>query len=385
MADDTAEFDDESEGDAPPVAEEIPEPRANPDLIGHEAAEATLLEAHAAGKLPHALIIGGPRGIGKATLAFRLARFLLAGGGDGKRGDDGGLFGAPARPSSLALAPDNAVFRRVAAGGHADLLTVERTQDPRKKDRVRSEIVVDDTRGVASFLRLTPAEGGWRIVIVDSADEMNRNAANALLKILEEPPRRSLLLLVSHAPGRLLPTIRSRCRSLVLKPLPAAKIARLIARYRPDVGAADAAALAPLCEGSIGRALDLAASGGLDLYRGLLKLLHALPDLDAQALHSFADRLARADAEDAYRTVSELILQFLARMIGQAARGREATAEIVPGEGQEMRRLASRRGLDQWVEVWEKIARLFAQADGLNLDRKQVVLGAFFALEDAAR
>jgi DNA polymerase-3 subunit delta' len=393
MSDDDFPERDEDEADAAGDAPaEVPEPRANPELFGHEAAEAGLLEAYNAGKLPHSLIIGGPRGVGKATLAFRLARFLMAQGGETA---PAGLFGGPEAARSLALAPEHPVFRRVAAGGHADLITIERGRDPRKKDRLRGEIVVEDTRGVANFLRLTPAEGGWRIVVVDSADDMNRNAANALLKILEEPPRRSLLILVSHAPGRLLPTIRSRCRKLSLKPLPESEVVRLIARYRPDVPDTDARALALLAEGSIGRALDLAASGGLDLYRSLLKLMQALPDIDGPTLHSFADRLARAGAEDTYRTVTELLSQFLTRMISRAARtggagggagaGEGGWTDIVPGEGQGMGRLVQRRGLDQWVEVWEKVMRLFAQADGLNLDRKQVVLGAFFALEGVAR
>src|SRR5712691_11401764 len=182
-------------------AVEVLAPRANPHLRGHEAAERELRRLTEAGRLPHAILLCGPRGIGKATLAFRLARFLLARSGDGFGDGDGGL----------AIDPEQSVFHRVASGGHADLLTVERTYDPRRR-RLRSEILVEDTREIAGFFRLTAAEEGWRIVIVDGAEEMNRNAANALLKILEEPPRRALLLLVSHSPGRLLPTIRSRCR-----------------------------------------------------------------------------------------------------------------------------------------------------------------------------
>ena len=170
-------------------------PRENPDLLGHTGAERELRRLAEAGRLPHAILLSGPRGIGKATLAFRFARFLFA---IGTAGDDG-----------LAVDPESGVFRRVASGGHADLLTVERTYDPRRR-RLRSDILVEDTRAIAGFFRLTSAEEGWRIVIVDGAEEMNRNAANALLKILEEPPRRGLLLLVSHSPGRLLPTVRSR-------------------------------------------------------------------------------------------------------------------------------------------------------------------------------
>ncbi|MBC7801304.1 MAG: AAA family ATPase, partial [Gemmatimonadaceae bacterium] len=167
------------------------EPRANPLLLGHAAAEAAMDDAIRARRVHHAWLLTGLEGIGKATCAYRFARRLLAGTG-------------------AAHDPDSPLFRRVAAGTHADLLTIERAWDDKRK-RKRSEIVVDSARGAAEFLRLTPAEGGWRIVVVDGAEHLNRNAANALLKILEEPPARAVLLLVCAAPGRLLPTIRSRC------------------------------------------------------------------------------------------------------------------------------------------------------------------------------
>jgi DNA polymerase III subunit delta' len=370
MAEDEDQEIEEEEGSAGgPV--EAPAPRENPVLLGHEAAEAALLRAYCSGRLPHAWLLTGPRGIGKATLAFRFARFLFAQGG--------GLFGGP--PTSLALAPEQPVFRRVAAGGHADLLVVERSLDPRRK-KLRSEIVVDDTRAIAGFLRLTPAEGHWRVVILDGADIMNRNAANALLKVLEEPPQRAALLLVSDNPGRLLPTIRSRCRILALKPLPQAVVLEALQRYRPDLPDGDRALLAQLAEGSIGRALELAAAGGIGLYRSLVRLLDGLPEIDGVALHALADRLQRGEGEEGFRLLAELLPGWLARMVALAAGGAPAG---LPEETQAMARLAARRDLDQWVEVWEKLTHLFAQADSVNLDRKQVVLNAFFALEEAAR
>jgi DNA polymerase-3 subunit delta' len=374
MSDDEEFEQDEQEESGAGEAVDVPGPRGNPLLFGHEAAEAALLGAYRSGRLPHAWLLSGRRGIGKATLAFRFARFLLA------EGQGGGLFASP--PSTLAVAPEHPIFRRVGSGGHADLLVVERGIDPRRK-KLRSEIVAEDTRSIAAFLRLTPAEGRWRVVIVDGADMMNRNAANALLKILEEPPERAVLLLASDNPGRLLPTIRSRCRLLALKPLVERLVLDALERYRPDLAAGDREALASLAEGSIGRALELAAAGGLGLYRGLVKLLERLPELDGAALHDFADRVQRGEGEDAFRLLAELLPGWLARMVALAAGGPGIAA--LPGEVQTMRRLAARRGLDQWVEVWEKLTHLFAQADGVNLDRKQVVLNAFFALEDAAR
>jgi DNA polymerase-3 subunit delta' len=363
---------EERGGERPPV----PQPRENPLLLGHEAAEQALLGAYASGRLPHAWLLSGPRGIGKATLAFRFARFLFAEGAA-----RGGLFAAP--PAALAVPPDHPIFRRVASGGIADLLVVERGVDPRRK-RQRSEIVVDDTRSIAGFMRLTPSEGEWRVVILDGADFMNRNAANALLKILEEPPERAILLLTSDNPGRLLPTIRSRCRLLALKPLSDSIVAEALARYRPDLSAADRSVLVQLSEGSIGRALELGAAGGLAIYRKLLDLLDGLPDLDGVALHAFADRLARNDGEESFRMVGELLPAWLARMVALSA-GEAKAGAVLPTEAATMRRLGARRSLDQWIEVREKVAHLFALADGVNLDRKQVVLNAFFALEGAAR
>jgi DNA polymerase-3 subunit delta' len=337
-----------------------PEPRANPELIGHEAAEAMLRQLVEGRRLPHALLLSGPRGIGKATLAFRLARFVLSGAGEGSAVD---MFGAPVEPG-LAVSPENGAFRRVAAGGHADLLTVERGFDPSRK-RLRSEIVVDDIREIGAFLHLTAAEGGWRVVIVDGADAMNRNAANALLKILEEPPRHALLLLVAHSAGRLLPTIRSRCRQIKLSPLPPAKVRALLDRYCLGLDDAEAATIADLAEGSIGRALELAGSAGVELHRSIMVMLAARPALDLAALHGFADRLARRDAEDSYRAVEELLRQLLARRAVTAARAGHA------GEAA------------RWAKVRDTIGEDFARADGLNLDRKQTIMSAFFAIERA--
>ncbi len=359
-----------------------PAPRANPHLVGHESAERELERLYRLGRLPHAILLGGPRGIGKATLAFRFARFLLSQGKqDGGAGAD--FFSGPGE-TGLAVDPESGVFRRIAASGHADLLTVERAWDQRRR-RLRGEIVVEDTRAIAEFFRLTAAEEGWRVVIVDGAEEMNRNAANAVLKILEEPPARALLLLVSHSPGRLLPTIRSRCRRLMLAPPSAPIAAELIRHFRPQLDEVEAAALAALCAGSIGRALELADSGGLALYRSVLDLLSQAPAIDIARLHGFADRLARVDAEDAYRASAELLSQFLSRLTARAARGALDGNEIVTGERPVMQRLAARADPARWAGLRSEIERSFVAADELNLDRKQTVLGAFFAIAEMSR
>jgi DNA polymerase-3 subunit delta' len=329
-----------------------------------------------AGRLPHAILLSGPRGIGKATLAFRLAHFLLA----KSAGPRDGIF----EESGLAVDPQSGVFHRVASGGHADLLTVERAYDPRRR-RLRNEIVVEDAREIAGFFRLTAAEEGWRIVIVDGADEMNRIAANALLKILEEPPRRALLLLVSHSPGRLLPTIRSRCRRMPLAELSRPIVKQLLERYRPGLPEPEVEALTELSEGSIGRAIDLADAGGLALYRSLLGMLSHMPGADIGELHAFADKFSRADAEEAYRTVQELLSTFLARMATRAARGELQTGDSVVGENPTIQRLSGRADPARWAQLRQEIEQAFAATDQLNLDRKQALLGAFFAIEGLTR
>ncbi|MDH3241778.1 MAG: DNA polymerase III subunit delta' [Alphaproteobacteria bacterium] len=362
-----------------------PEPRANPILLGHERAEATLAEAARSGRLHHAWLVTGPRGIGKATLAHRFARWLLAGRAEETTQD--ALF-ADAAPAGdgLWLDPNDPLFHRIATGGHADLMVAQREYDERAK-RLRSEIVAADVRKVSGFLSLTAGEGGWRVVIVDGAEDMNRHAANALLKTLEEPPSRTVLLLVSHAPGRLLPTIHSRCRKLPLKALDQATVESLLGVYRPELAPDETAQLAALGEGSIGRALELADAGGLALYGELIALIAPLPQLDTVRLHGLAEALARARPEpgtrDPFEVAAGLLGWWLARLIRARAVGR-LPPELVAGEGEVMARLAAAGNLDQWVEVWEKINRLFARASSVNLDRKQVLLNAFFALARVA-
>lgn len=363
---------------------ESPPPRANPRLAGHEAAEDALARAFASGRLPHAWLVCGPRGVGKATLAYRFARHVLAGGGRAAQGDGEGAGDGEGK-GALYLDPAHPVFRRVAASGHADLLTVERTADPRRKTgAVRSQIVVDDARRVRNFFALTAAEGGWRVAVIDAADEMNRNAANAVLKIVEEPPPRGLLLLVAHVPGRVPATLRSRCRRIVLAPLPAGRVDALLAAARPDIGAEDRALLAALSDGAPGAALELADHGGLEIYREAVGLIAAAPGIDVAAAHAFADKLARRGAESSFRLAMRLTARWIARLATAGARGR-APETALPGEEAAARRLLEAAPPARWAELWEKVRELALGADLVNLDRKQVVLGALLALDSAAR
>jgi DNA polymerase III subunit delta' len=325
----------------------VPEPRANPKLLGHEAAEAMLAEAMRSARMHHAWLITGAEGIGKATLAFRFARQLFAGPADG---------------GSLAVDAKSPVFRRVASGAHADLLTVERAWDDKRK-RHRTEIVVDDVRRVTDFLRRTPAEGGWRVVVVDGAEELNRNAANALLKVLEEPPSRAVLLLTCAAPGRLLPTIRSRCRRLRLSPLPDPAMETLLAGYLPELEADARARLVTLAEGSPGRALLLAAEEGLALSELVDQVLGALPTLPASRAHALADTLSRG--EGSFSTFMDLLRAAIS----------SALRDVLHGRGDpEQERLVSLLSLDAWGETWHALTRLQDETERFSLDKRQAIV-----------
>ena len=353
-------------------------PRNNPLFFGHELAEKALHDAAHSSRMAHAWLITGPRGIGKATLAYRFARHLLA----GTPKASAGLFGdEPA--ADLSLDPEHPVFRRVSSGGHSDLFVVERSvnQDTKK---LRTEIAVADVRAATDFLRRTAGEGGWRVVIVDTADELNRPAANAILKILEEPPPATAFLLVSHAPGRLLPTIRSRCRTLTLQPLPQDQVFELLQRYRPELPEADAAALSGLAGGSVGDAMAYADAGGLELYREMVGLMTGIAELDIAKVHALGDRLSRANNVEAFHTFAHLLEDWLSRLVRNAARNVQ-TPEIVPGEQNAIASMTSHASLAQILEVWEKVSRLFLQADRANLDRKQVLISVFLALQATAQ
>jgi DNA polymerase III subunit delta' len=324
-----------------------PEPRANPLLLGHETAEATVLEAMRSGRMHHAWLITGPDGVGKATFAYRFARRLLA--------------GMPS-DNSLGLDPQHPTFRRVAAGAHADLHVVELAVNERT-GRMRTQIAVDDVRRISDFMHLTPAEGGWRVTIIDGAEETNQSSANALLKILEEPPRRAILLLTCAAPGRLPATIRSRCRRLRLDPLAPEAMERLLERYLPEQGADERSRLVTMAEGSPGRALLLAREEGLAIASLVEEVLAELPGLKPARAYAVADKVVRGDT--AFSNFMDLLRAGIASAVRDEVRGRADP---------EQSRLVALRPLDAWGDVWHALTRLQDETERFNLDKRHAVV-----------
>ena len=335
-----------------------PHPREQAALLGHGEAEAAFLDAIEAGRLHHAWLIGGPEGIGKATLAYRAARFLLA-----RNHRDPGP-----RPASLAVPPEARAFRQVAAQSHPNLAVLRRAAATDKK-AAASVISVDSVRRALQLFAATAADEGYRICIVDAADDLNASSANALLKLVEEPPPRSLFLIVSHAPQRLLPTIRSRCRRLALRPLPEPEIRAAVASLGPPWSGADEALLAraaALSEGSVRRTLEMMDEGRIRLVGDVTRALDALPRLDLKAVLALAESLTRKDAEAAYRLVLDTVERWIHARV--SARAGEGPARLAP-----------------LVEVCDKAARRAREVDAYNLDRRPLVVQLFEDLAQAVR
>lgn len=371
--------------DAAPLAEPdcldgAPHPRDAARLFGHQAAEAAFLQAFGAGRLHHAWLICGPRGIGKATLAWRLARFLLAAPADGQ---EASLFGAPPVPDSLDVAADHPVARRLRARSEPRLFHVTRSRNE-KTGRLRDQIVAEDVRGLAGFFALKAADGGRRVVLVDAADDMNIHAANALLKMLEEPPAQTTLLLLSHQPGRLLPTIRSRCRALPLSPLGAEDLAAALQQAGFDPGA-EAAALSELSQGSVGAAIRLLGLDGVALYAEVVALMKSLPGLDRARALKLANMASARGAEARRDLLFDLIELFLARMARAGARG-APPPEAVAGEAAVIARLSQNDAQARaWADCARKTADRSRHGRAVNLDPATLVLDTVFELQRTAQ
>jgi DNA polymerase-3 subunit delta' len=313
---------------------EAPHPRETFSFVGHEAEEQALAEALRGGRMHHAWMLTGAKGLGKATLAYRFARAALGAKRIG--------------PRPLDVDPEDLVARRVAALSHPDLFVLRRGLNERGKPR--REITVDDARELGAFFSLAPSEGGMRVAIIDAVDDLNRNAANAILKTLEEPPARSVLLLVCHAPGAILPTIRSRCRRLALRPLSNERMAEALSEKDEQIIA--------LAKGRPGRAIALKAQG-----------------LDSTL------RLDRAQAQVARGEAGPLLNALYDKLSGEPFERLAAVLELA----EEWTHSAGvEQGGEHWAEAWSQLETLRSEAEGLDMDPRHALARAVGVLERAA-
>lgn len=373
FVDEDSFFEEEGANASAPTSSLAP-PRENGEVLGHDIIEQSLLSLYNNDKLPHALIFAGPMGVGKTTMAFRVARFLLKHGSADSNQDS--LFGdAPAPPTNMHVPADDPVSHKVASGGHPDLRTIERPMDERKGTR-KNSVDVETARTIAPFLRMSASEGGWRIVIVDEADTMNYFAQNAILKILEEPPPKALLILICNRLGTMLPTIRSRCRTFNFAPLDKPTITSLLKRAVPSATSGEIALLTELSDGSMGRAMALQEEGGVNTLNSILDFMGGWPNWDWPKIHPWADNLSRDDK--GYKSFAALLEWTASEILRAKAAPNRPLPEILRIEAVE--RLQNHYSLEQMIDICEKLKTHFITIDNSNLDKRQGVLGAFAIL-----
>ncbi|PRY94709.1 DNA polymerase-3 subunit delta' [Hasllibacter halocynthiae] len=349
------------EVEGPPESDRLPgapHPREAPRVVGHGAAEAQFRAAARSGRLHHAWLLTGPRGIGKATLAHRLAAWLRAGMPEGD------------------VPEDHPALRRARAGGEGGIHVIRRGTNA-TGSALAQQIRVDEVRAAAPFLGLSAPDGGWRALIVDAADEMNVQAQNALLKTLEEPPARTVIFLVAHAPSRLLPTIRSRCRVLRLAPLAPGETSEAMAL----AGAEADPALGELSGGSVGEAIRLVAEGGPAFYADLVGLVGKAPGMPRPAAIKLAESCAGPRNAGRLDVGIDLIDRMLARLARQAATG-EAAPEAAPGEAAAFARHAGRPR--RWADLHAELVPRLRHGRAVNLDPAGLILEALLSIDAAA-
>ncbi len=364
--------------EVPPPSDQmhgVPHPREASDIFGQSAAEAEFLEAFNSRRLHHGWLLCGPKGIGKSTLAWRIARFLLA----TPIAEHNSVFpDAETKCDSLFVPSDHPVATRISARSEPALFSIIRTYNE-KTGRLRDQIVVDDVRQLSHFLTMSVADGGRRVVIVDSVDDMNTNAANALLKMLEEPPARTTLLLITHQPARLLPTIRSRVRELRLMPLSSDNMHHAFSQTGLEI--TETPALAELAGGSVGEAIQIANGDGVQMYALLLSIFSNEHGYDRQRALKLAESVGGRGAENRLTLLFNLINLFMSRVARTGAIGHPPAVAITPEEASILRRLAPNKNKSQqWASAAQEILERTSHGRAVNLDPVALVLDTVFKL-----
>ena len=384
LFDDDYHYDDDASSDddddhAQLANDQLKDANAMPFCVGHESQERLFLDLYNKDAMPHALIFSGLEGIGKTTMAFRLARFLLKTGKKDRTQDS--LFGGDdvaGEAISLFVDENDPVFARIRSGGHADLLHIARHFDT-TKGKLDKALKVEALRKIEPFLRRTSSEGGWRIVIIEDADTMNRNAQNAILKILEEPPSNVLIMLIAHRPGRLIPTILSRARVIPFETLSSQNMQDLLARQNIHLGPNDMQALTDLSEGSIGHALQYAEEGGVDMLRQILEYFET-SNIDWVKIHGLSGTLSSTAQDKEYRMFAMLLQWIFKRFVFMRARGMDDLPAYLNRDG--LRNIFENYPLNKLIEISDNLQNHFERVDFSSLDRRDAVRGAFLVINE---
>ncbi len=346
------------------------QPRENPAVYGFEEMEQRMIAGWQSGKLPHAMLLTGPKGIGKATFAYRLACFILAGGA----GNDA-LFG----PQELSLDEEHPVFKRVTAGSHGNLFVLTP-----EHGSATQQIKVEQIRSLNESLALTVGDGDWRVIIIDSADEMNLNAANALLKNLEEPPEKTLFLLISHNSGKLLPTIESRCRKWRMKPHDITVFNKIVHSIIPDIEEITLQKLHLLSDGSPGFACELYEANTIELYQQLTGLMAQLPTISQTSLVSLVGQLRDKKQINLWQHFLHCLDLFFQRTHRQSFGGHDDDT-LCEEERAAQQVLFALHPPERLLSLHRQSLAWLSRGDALNNDRQQLMTSVLHALNNQVR
>ena len=365
--------------------EGYPHPKMTEQLFGHQFAEQEFISCFQSNKLHHGWLITGEKGIGKATFAWQMAKFLLTQPIPVR--EPNGLLGNSDENYKNELDENlkKAMIAKILAESEPRLVVVRKSFDEKRRT-FRSSIRVDEVRQLKTFFSLSVSDGGGRVAIIDCAEDMNINAANALLKTLEEPPKDTIFLLVSHNPQSLLPTIKSRCRELRLNRLTESDLKSALKQISLNIPENDSKLYSLLGSGSVGNSIRLLEHDGADLYRTLLSFLNQLPNLNGFELEKFIGSFSGNKNRSRLELFIELLNMVIARLSKAGIMGYSSADQILEEEKEVFTKLCPNQiTAKKWAELAQTQSENLKHGLAVNLDPSSLILDTFFRIEDCAR
>ena len=377
MIDSTLILSDQIEG--------YPHPKDTETLFGHQNAEQEFISCFKSGKLHHGWLITGPKGIGKATFAWRIAKFLLTQPFDCLETNE--FFGNfdENQTSDIVENHKKAITARILAESEPRLAIIRKSFDEKRK-AFRAIIRVDEVRQLKTFFSLSVTDGGSRVAIIDCADDLNINAANALLKTLEEPPKNTVFLLINHKPHSLIPTIKSRCRELRLSSLSESDLMSALRQLNLPIPENDSEIYSLLASGSVGNSIRLLEHDGVSLYRNMLSLLNQLPNLNGFELEKFIGTFSSNKSRSRLELLVDLLNTLIARLSKAGITGHSSWNPILEDEKEVFVKLCPNPKIaKKWAELAQTQSENLKHGLAVNLDPSSMILDTFFRIEDCAR
>ena len=356
----------------------VPHPKLAKKLIGHSTQKLYFLNSYISNRLPQCWLLAGDKGVGKATFAWLIAKFLLT---TNQNPDDIKIELNGANIDSILAPQDGGTLTRILSGSEQRIYVVRKGYNEKRKAFFK-DISIGDIRNLQSYCSLSIADGGRRVIIIDTADDLNTNSCNALLKLLEEPPKNTLFLLISHQPNLLLPTLQSRCQKLLFSALSQNDLRAVVTTTGQEIGPAQEVPLSILSNGSAGVACRLLNSNSLNLYRDILNLASSLPNLNTKKATQLSQNYFAKGKADDFENFIEMMQHFLSRLCKTGAMQKPLSPSVTNDEAKIMTYLCPSLGsANLWAEAAEIALAKLHKGYLLNIDVESLVIDTFIYLE----